>query len=323
MEFSIIVPAYNSGKYLKTCIDSVLVQQVPDWELILVDDGSVDGSADQMDAYAAQDGRIRVFHQENRGQFFARRKGIKAAKGAYLLFLDSDDELAENCLFTIQAALKKAPCDILFYTGAFITQGERADRVFGAIGAQEGEVSLEWIKEQLIDSHTMNSLCIKAFRRELFLGDQTDYRAFLGTHCGEDKAQLLYPITKARHIRYIPDCLYRYHLYQESTMHSYNLSSIPRMLAGEMYALLREYMKQWGMDDPEHQEILTLSYIRNFLSVYYGNRKKIRSLRELLQFWKYPWNDQLEHSPFFYFTHYGKKLTARERIKLLAAAMRL
>ena len=91
MKISVIVPVYNAEKYLEKCIESVLAQTYPNWELILVDDGSKDGSADIVDGYAARDTRIMAIHQENAGPGMARNKGIRVAHGEYIVFLDSDD----------------------------------------------------------------------------------------------------------------------------------------------------------------------------------------------------------------------------------------
>ena len=93
MEFSIIVPTYNSARFLKSCIDSVKAQRFSDWELVIVNDGSTDESDAILGRCAAEDGRIHIISQDNRGQSFARQRGIEAAVGEYLVFLDSDDEL--------------------------------------------------------------------------------------------------------------------------------------------------------------------------------------------------------------------------------------
>ncbi len=90
-EISIIVPVYNAGNYLTACIDSILAQTFTDFELILVDDGSTDGSDAVCDAYAMNDSRIYVIHQENQGQAAARNHAIKQAKGEWFCFVDSDD----------------------------------------------------------------------------------------------------------------------------------------------------------------------------------------------------------------------------------------
>ena len=90
-KLSVIVPVYNTEKYLRECIDSILAQTFRDFELILVDDGSTDGSGTICDEYAKQDARIRVIHQENGGITVARKSGVRVACGEYVTFVDSDD----------------------------------------------------------------------------------------------------------------------------------------------------------------------------------------------------------------------------------------
>ena len=96
--FSIIVPVYRAERTLSRCVDSVLDQAVGDFEIILVDDGSPDGSGAICHRYAASDGRIRVIHQQNAGVSAARNCGIEHAAGQYILFLDSDDALEPGAL---------------------------------------------------------------------------------------------------------------------------------------------------------------------------------------------------------------------------------
>ena len=90
---SVIVPVYNTALYLSSCIESVLSQSYTDLELVLVDDGSTDESLSICERFADKDGRIRVFHQDNKGVSTARNLGIKNAKGTWICFVDSDDEL--------------------------------------------------------------------------------------------------------------------------------------------------------------------------------------------------------------------------------------
>ncbi len=91
MTISAIVPVYNIEKLVGRCIDSVIAQTYLDWELILVDDGSTDGSLDVLKEYETRDSRIKVIHQENAGPGLARNKGIQNATGDYIVFIDSDD----------------------------------------------------------------------------------------------------------------------------------------------------------------------------------------------------------------------------------------
>lgn len=93
---SIIVPIYNTAKYLPRCIDSILNQTYKNLEIILIDDGSTDNSGQLADKYAKNDKRIKVVHQKNGGQSTARNTGIQMAKGEYINFIDSDDEIEPN-----------------------------------------------------------------------------------------------------------------------------------------------------------------------------------------------------------------------------------
>ncbi len=96
MLVSVIIPVYNAEKYLEECIDSVLKQDLEDFEIILVNDGSTDSSGDICNLYAAKDNRITVFHKTNGGVSAARNMGIENASGTWLTFLDSDDSLQKR-----------------------------------------------------------------------------------------------------------------------------------------------------------------------------------------------------------------------------------
>ena len=93
---SIIIPVYNSEKYLSKCLNSVILQTWNNIEIVLVDDGSQDGSSEICDEYAKQDKRIIVIHKENGGVSSARNRGIEVCTGDYILFVDSDDFLSED-----------------------------------------------------------------------------------------------------------------------------------------------------------------------------------------------------------------------------------
>nr|WP_288248025.1 glycosyltransferase [uncultured Romboutsia sp.] len=93
---SIIVPIYNSEKYMSKCIESILNQTLSEIEIILVNDGSTDNSRKIIENYAKKDNRIKVIHQQNSGPSVARNKGIRIAKGKYIGFVDSDDYIEPN-----------------------------------------------------------------------------------------------------------------------------------------------------------------------------------------------------------------------------------
>ena len=88
---SIIVPIYNAEKKLRRCVESILSQTFSDFELILVNDGSIDNSLKICEKYALNDKRIKIISQENKGIVSARKKGIENSTGEYIIFVDSDD----------------------------------------------------------------------------------------------------------------------------------------------------------------------------------------------------------------------------------------
>ncbi len=105
---SIIIPVYNTEKYIRKCLDSIIAQTYTNWEAILVNDGSTDSSGAICDKYANKDTRFKVIHQKNSGVVNARNTAISVAKGDYIAFADSDDSMEENMLELLaQKALKE------------------------------------------------------------------------------------------------------------------------------------------------------------------------------------------------------------------------
>lgn len=115
MKISVIIPIYNSEKYITRCIKSILAQTCSDFELLLIDDGSNDRSPAICDAFSQIDSRIKVLHIENNGVSNARNLGIKESKGEYITFIDSDDYVPENYLQVLLCSIESADisvCDI-------------------------------------------------------------------------------------------------------------------------------------------------------------------------------------------------------------------
>ena len=109
---SIIVPVYNVESFLRPCVESVLAQTMPDWELFLVDDGSTDASGAILREYEDRNPRIHGIFQENAGASAARNRGLDAAEGEYIAFLDSDDRYEPEMLETLLAAVRREQADI-------------------------------------------------------------------------------------------------------------------------------------------------------------------------------------------------------------------
>ena len=124
---SIIVPVYNAEKTIGRCVDSILSQQYTDFELLLVDDGSKDGSGAICDSYALADSRVQVIHKENTGVSDTRNIGISRARGVYLQFLDSDDWITPDATKLLVETARDHDCDLVI-SDFYRVVGERVSR---------------------------------------------------------------------------------------------------------------------------------------------------------------------------------------------------
>ena len=169
MTISIIIPVFNTKEYLSTCLDSILSQGFKDFEVLLVDDGSTDGSGAICDEYARQDSRITVFHKENGGVSSARNLGLDNAQGEWVYFVDSDDELLPNGLQTMVGCISD---DVTVVIGGY----EQIDKNGDCIQAVKDRVVHTLSKEDsmlmLFSNHTqyysyMGYMWLWLFRRDL------------------------------------------------------------------------------------------------------------------------------------------------------------
>lgn len=164
---SIIVPIYNSKKYLEECIDSILQQSYKDFELILVDDGSSDGSGELCDEYAKKDSRILVIHKENKGQSSARNVGIDMAKGEYITFVDSDDTIEENTYLLNINLLDSMPDVYIIQFPCINKYGSKhpEPKYKHNILLTGSEILYQaWLQKKVISNYVWN----KIFRRHIF-----------------------------------------------------------------------------------------------------------------------------------------------------------
>ena len=120
---SVIVPVYNCGEYLRRCVESLQRQTYEALEIILVDDGSTDGTAELCDSLAAADRRITVLHRPNGGVSSARNAGIRAAVGEYVTFADADDYVNPDHIMNLYNAMQKHNCDVSVCS--YITESEK------------------------------------------------------------------------------------------------------------------------------------------------------------------------------------------------------
>ena len=135
---SVIMPAYNAAKYISATIDSVLAQTYPNWELIVVDDGSTDATQSLVQAYSRREARIRYFYQLNARQGAARNKGIAHAQGNILAFLDADDLWLPEKLATQMIQLRDSGADLIFADASIFYESFGQDEEYERLNAGHG-----------------------------------------------------------------------------------------------------------------------------------------------------------------------------------------
>ena len=167
MKLSVIVPVYNIKQYLERCIDSILEQTFVEYELILVDDGSTDGSGELCEDYKKIDNRIKVIHKKNGGLSSARNAGLKVANGDFISFIDGDDYI-ENRMYEVMVdAAERTKKDIVV-CGRITHLNDNWQKVDFNVSNEVIYSRKEAIKEILLMENIDVSACDKIFRRELF-----------------------------------------------------------------------------------------------------------------------------------------------------------
>lgn len=130
MKFSIVIPVYNGAPHLEHAVRNLQAQSFTDWEAVVVDDGSTDGTSDLADGLASEEPRLRVFHQPNGGVSVARNRGLSEAKGEWIVWLDADDAWVEGALARLATLVGAHPdCDALVMPDvADLSSGDTASR---------------------------------------------------------------------------------------------------------------------------------------------------------------------------------------------------
>lgn len=282
--FSVLVPIYNAGEYLEACVQSVLRQTEQNFELVLVDDGSTDGSEKVCDRFAAQNpSRVRVIHQPNKGLILARRMGISQAQGEYCVFLDADDWLEDNALAVIRETIERTGADIVIYDNFNYYGDERTmerNRVVFADNTVFTGKSKRAVYEVLLTSWRLNNIWMKAIRTPLLQSDDTPYEEFADNPHAEDLLQTLYPVTHANTIAYRAIPLYYYRRRSGSICTSVSLDNLDLQHDERVTQQLLRYMVAWGMDTPENRKKLYARKLNALLTVFWQYYRCANSAKE-------------------------------------------
>ena len=209
---SIIVPVYNTEAFLPECIDSILRQTFSNFELLLIDDGSKDGSGVICDRYAAQDSRIRVWHIENGGVSNARNIGLQHARGEYIAFCDADDSYCGNYLAQMLSAAEETAADIVICSYYFKTESGISQPY---PGGQSRFLSQEEVFERIFLRNEIGGFVWnKLFRRELL----KDVAFRRDMQICEDTYFVVSAMQNCPRIYYLCEPLYEYYIRQTSAV---------------------------------------------------------------------------------------------------------
>lgn len=278
---SVVVPVYKVERWLDRCVSSIVHQTYENLEIILVDDGSPDGSSKKCDELAGRDGRVVVLHRANEGVSAARNAGMDAAHGDYLCFVDSDDAVEPQLAETAVRAAQRYDAQIVFYANMndrYNDEGTLLDSAQQSSVAFVAETAEEFKRHFLELSHGQyvcppwNKLFLTSFVK------QVGIRFPEGVVGGEDSAFNFPLYVAAERVVAIDEPLYRYSMRVGSTMNTFD----PRLLEGRVsvHAALLPIIQEWNptyLNDHDNRLITNVWIVLSLL--YADRRPQIRQKR--------------------------------------------
>lgn len=213
-KISVIVPAYNTEKYIAKCLRSITGQTLREIEIIVINDGSTDGTLNEIESCAKNDIRIKVINQSNQKQGAARNRGIRSARGKYIGFVDSDDWVDADYFEKLYAAARKYDADLALATNVRIGNGRTKKRLH-----IEHEFCARSLQERIDISKQAKNPCPtnKIYRKKLLLDNNIFYPE--GIFC-EDKLFTIQALYYANAMVAVPDTFYYYFRNPHSTVNS-------------------------------------------------------------------------------------------------------
>lgn len=274
---SVIIPIYNSEKYLKQCLDSVLNQSLHFFELILVDDGSSDKSVKICVEYAQRDSRVQIYQQKHQGPGHARNLGLKLAKGKYLSFLDSDDFFEPDMLKTLYLCAEKNDTEVIFY---FYSN-------FDDITQKDIPVPPNPYLNQILHNSPLNPLAHKDILFQLSGGEAWKYffkkeliqrhnLKFAETSCGEDAVFTMPARALAKRIAFLNKVFVHYRINRKD-----QLTKNPNTLVQlrKSYKLVEKILKSFRLwsklkNSFRHRKKLGFEYVKKLKNSLKHKNKK-------------------------------------------------
>ncbi len=237
---TVVIPVYNTEKYLPKCLDSIIRQTLKDIEIICIDDGSADESPQILDSYAEKDTRIKVIHKKNEGLVAARKEGVQAAQGEYTGYVDSDDWIDPEMYERLYQRAEDCRADLV--TSGYWLEGNYTSKLLDAVPEGfYGEKEMQFFREHAIyhmqkkETGIRGSLCCKLFRTETLkkslmrIPDCISY--------SEDKLTLLTHLLECQSAYAEQNAYYHYCIHPESMVHKADFDYLLHI--HEVYRYLR------------------------------------------------------------------------------------
>lgn len=297
---SVIIPVYNVEEHFERCLDTIINQTYKDLEIILVEDGSTDGSKEICKRYAERDSRISVIYSKNQGPGAARNTGFQRAKGDYIYFMDADDEVEENLLSDNYEIARKKDIDIIIFS--YVRVMYKNNKPIGEEKYTYKDIYLQSKDEikgifwELYDQKLVFNLWNKLYKREFLMNHQI---CFTNLRKGQDA---VFNLTAFKYVKkiYINNTIYyKYHLYNSNNITS---RYTPNILA--VYIVLhhtfKELMQEWQLyEEAVAKRINLISFVH--ITVCVSNLTKVENNKlsikekknELKQIIKSEFNDDI------------------------------
>lgn len=248
---SIIVPIYNVKRYVRKCITSIQNQSYENLEIILVDDGSSDGSSAICDEFQKIDGRVLVIHKENGGASSARKSGLELASGEYIMFVDGDDWIDDKTVQSCVESVKENQSDCILFS--YVKEyGNRSipNNVFKNDFHYKSTLIKNKIHRRLIGPlkeelkhperiDNLSSVCMKLYKNNIARKGMIVDEKIVGT--SEDTIFNIYALSECKDITYINQCFYHYRKTNEESITSQYKEKLPEKW-NVLYKMIKEYI---------------------------------------------------------------------------------
>lgn len=272
-KISIIVPVYQAEQYIRECLLSLVKQNISGIEIICVDDGSKDQSANIIKKLQQQYKEIVYIYQKNQGVSAARNRGLQMANGKYIMFVDSDDSIRKNSLKYLYTVAEKESCDVLVFGGKMDISWKAAEWMRMAFYTKN-IVHKGFEPHMLYNvSGALPSVCNKLFRKECI----AQMKFAENIKVAEDLVFLFNVFPTVENIRFVSKKIYRYRIFNsQSTMH-YTSEFKIRYMADHIEAAktIIKCWKKYGLDIENDQDFSI--WLTSFLRAPYKQLKKEES----------------------------------------------